>query len=144
MWLYKRTSSYLFAVIDTFLKFVGYSDSGFVISAKVSHPDLMERYEQEKMEFGASPPTFTVLALLAMLNLFALLGAIVKAISGGGIESFHRNLGLQIVLCGVLVLMNLPLYNAAFIRRDKGRLPSDVTFKCTFMALFLCSLYSLL
>ncbi|KAH6775830.1 cellulose synthase like E1 [Perilla frutescens var. hirtella] len=144
MWLYKRTSSYLFAVIDSFLKLVGHSDSGFIISAKVSDKDVLERYEQEKMEFGATPPMFTILSSLAMINLFCLIGLVIKVIWAGEVESFHQNLALQIAVCGVLVLINLPLYNAAFIRTDKGRLPSVVTLKSLLVALTLCSLYSLL
>ncbi|KAG6423878.1 hypothetical protein SASPL_114283 [Salvia splendens] len=144
MWLYKRTSSYVFAVTDTLLKVVGYSDSGFVISAKVSDADVLERYGQEKMEFGATTPAFTILATLAMLNVFCLVGTVVRVIWAGEVEAFHRSLGLQAILCGVLVLMNLPLYNAAFVRSDKGSLPSVVTFKSTLMAVSLCSLSSLL
>ncbi|XP_057795222.1 cellulose synthase-like protein E1 [Salvia miltiorrhiza] len=143
MWLYKRTSSYLFAVTDTMLKLLGISDSGFVISAKVSDADVLERYEQEKIEFGGTP-TFTILSAVAMLNLLCLVGTVIRVIRAGEVESFHQTLALQIILCGVLVLINLPLYNAAFVRADKGRLASVVTLRSTLVALSLCSLYSLL
>ncbi|KAL0301058.1 UNVERIFIED_CONTAM: Cellulose synthase-like protein E1 [Sesamum radiatum] len=138
MWLYKRTSCYLFAVVDTFLKLVGYSDSGFVISAKVSDKDVAQRYEQEKMEFGAVSPMFTVLSSVAMLNLFCLALMVMKVILAGGLKSIHETMALQILLCGVLVSINLPLYNAAFFRKDKGRMPSSVTLKSILVALSLC------
>lgn len=141
MWVYKRTSSYLLAMVDSFLKLVGHSDSGFIISAKVSDQDVLERYEQERMEFGATSPMFTMLSSLALLNLLCLIGMVIKVIWAGG--SVHQTLALQIVLCGVLVLINMPLYNAAFLRKDKGRLPSSVTLKSTLVALSLCTLYSL-
>ncbi|KAK4420851.1 Cellulose synthase-like protein E1 [Sesamum alatum] len=139
MWLYKRTSSYLFAAVDTFLKLVGYSDSGFVISAKVSDTDVSERYEQEKMEFGAVSPMFTVLSSLAMLNLLCLAVVFVNMIRAGVLESVHETVALQMLLCGVLVLINLPLYDAAFFRKDKGRMPSSVTLQSILVALLLCS-----
>ncbi|KAG8365161.1 hypothetical protein BUALT_Bualt18G0075500 [Buddleja alternifolia] len=140
IWLYKRTSSYLFAAIDTFLKLVGYSDSAFVISAKVSDQDVEQRYEQEKMEFGVTTtPFFAILTSLAMLNLFCFIGMVLKVIRAGGVEFDHEIMALQIVLCGVLVLINLPLYNAAFFRKDKGRMPSSVTLKSVFVALSLCT-----
>lgn len=143
IWLYKRSSSYLFAVIDSLLKLVGLSDSGFIISAKVSDEDVMRRYEEEKMEFGASTPMFTILSSVAMVNLFCLIGMAVKVIWAGEVGSLRHGLVLQIVLCGVLVVMNVPLYNAAFIRTDKGRLPTSVTLASALLAASLCSFYSL-
>ncbi|KAK4386894.1 Cellulose synthase-like protein E1 [Sesamum angolense] len=138
IWLYKRTSSYLFAVVDTFLKLVGYSVSGLS-----SQPKCLtwtaQRYEQEKMEFGAVSPMFTVLSSLAMLNLFCLALMVMKAIRAGRLKSVHETMALHILLCGVLVLINLPLYSAAFFRKDKGRLLSSVTLKSILVALLLCS-----
>ncbi|KAK6133030.1 hypothetical protein DH2020_033240 [Rehmannia glutinosa] len=144
IWLYKRTSSYLLAVVDTFFKMVGNSDSGFVISAKVSDQDVSQRYEQEKMEFGAISPMFTILSSLALLNLFCLIRMVTKVVWAGGFESVHETMGLQVLLSGVLVLINLPLYNAAFFRKDKGRIPSSVTLKSALVALSLCTIYDLL
>ncbi|KAL2247705.1 UNVERIFIED_CONTAM: Cellulose synthase-like protein E6 [Sesamum indicum] len=144
MWLYKRTSSYLFAAVDTLLKLVGYSDSGFVISAKVSDKDVSQRYKQEKMEFGAVSPMFTLLSSLAMFNLFCLALMVMKVIRAGGLQSVNETMVLQILLCGTLVLINLPLYSAAFFRKDKGRMPSSVTLKSILVALLLCSCYAFL
>ncbi|KAL0310937.1 UNVERIFIED_CONTAM: Cellulose synthase-like protein E1 [Sesamum angustifolium] len=117
----------------------GYSDSGFVISAKVSDMDVAQRYEQEKMEFGAISPMFTVLSSLAMLNLFCLALMVMKAIRAGRLKSVHETMALHILLCGVLVLINLPMYSAAFFRKDKGRMPSSVTLKSILVTLLLCS-----
>lgn len=141
MWLYKRTSSYLFAMTDSFLKLMWGSNSGFVVSAKVSNDDVMERYEQEIMEFGGDSPMFVVLSSSALLNLVCL-ASIATRVIFWGLDSVDRALTLQIVLCGAVVLINLPLYNAAFVRNDKGRLPSSVTLKSTFVALTLCALAS--
>jgi hypothetical protein len=56
MWLYKRTSSYLFVVIDTILKLLGFTDSAFIISAKVVDQEGSQRYEKDIMEFGITSP----------------------------------------------------------------------------------------
>ncbi|KAL6544555.1 hypothetical protein OROMI_023417 [Orobanche minor] len=141
MWLYKRTSSYLFAAADTLLKLVGCSNSGFIISAKVSNEEVLRRYEQEKMEFGSDTPMFAALSSLAMLNLFCFFGTVMKVGRAGGIGVGGGTsiMGLQILLCGVLVSINLPIYDAAFVRKDEGRMPSTVTFKSILVALSLCA-----
>ncbi|XWS58520.1 hypothetical protein CRYUN_Cryun08bG0041000 [Craigia yunnanensis] len=71
MWMFKRTTSYFFALFDTILKLLGYSKAAFVITAKVAEDDVLKRYEQELIEFGATSPMFDILATLAMLNLFS-------------------------------------------------------------------------
>ncbi|KAB2604982.1 hypothetical protein D8674_038931 [Pyrus ussuriensis x Pyrus communis] len=138
IWLYKRTSSYLFAFIDTILNSLGYSDTAFVITSKVDDEDVSERYKKEVMEFGDSSPMFTVLATLAILNLYCFLGFLNKAISGEGIAEAYEKMPLQILLCGVLVLLNLPLYQALYLRKDKGKMPSSVAFKSMAFAVSAC------
>ncbi|KAL2332843.1 hypothetical protein Fmac_014056 [Flemingia macrophylla] len=136
IWLYKRTSSYLFACIDTILKLFGISNSTFVITAKVTEEDASKRYEKEMMEFGASSPMLTILATLAVLNLFCFLSVLKDAVfpreSGVGV---YESMVLQVLLCGFLVLINLPIYQGLFLRRDNGRLPSSVAVKSIVLAL---------
>ncbi|XP_020232827.1 cellulose synthase-like protein E1 [Cajanus cajan] len=142
MWLYKRTTSYLFAFIDTILKLFGFSESAFVISAKVAEENVSQRYEKEVMEFGNSSPMLTLLSTLALLNLFCLLGMLLKQvfISEGGLRSCET-MALQVLLSGVLVLINVPVYQGLYLRKDKGRLPTSVAFKSTALALSACVLF---
>ncbi|MED6159326.1 hypothetical protein PIB30_041324 [Stylosanthes scabra] len=139
IWLYKRTSSYLFAFIDTILKLFGFSDSAFVITAKVAEEDVSKRYEKEIMEFGTSSPMFTILSTLALLNLFCFLGLLLKhamLMEDGIVEAFEE-MFVQTLLCGFLVIINLPIYEGLFLRRDNGRLPSSLAIKSTALALSL-------
>ena len=146
MWLYKRTSSYFFAFMESILKLLGFPmKSGFAITAKVSDQDASQRFEKEIMEFGSSSPMFTLLATLALLNLFCFLGVSMEAlISEGGFIRVLEKMVLQIILCGVLVLINLPIYEALFFRKDKGRLPTSVAIKSTLFALSACVLFKAL
>ncbi|CAL2263264.1 unnamed protein product [Prunus armeniaca] len=97
--------------------------------AKVSDEDVSHNYEKEVMEFGALSPMFTILATLALLNLFCFLGVVKKAIMGEGMTKVYETMPLQILLCGVLILINLPLYQALYLRKDKGKMPSSIAFK---------------
>ncbi|GMI84526.1 cellulose synthase like E1 [Hibiscus trionum] len=135
MWLFKRTTSYFFAFFDTVLKLSGYSKSAFVVTPKVADRDVSRRYEQELMEFGDSSPMFDVLASLAVLNLFGMLGLIKKLGSGADHGVLLDRFGLQILLCSLLVALNWPVYKAMFYRKDKGRMPASVTYKSIIYAL---------
>ncbi|KAH7545398.1 cellulose synthase-like protein E6 [Ziziphus jujuba] len=140
MWVYRRTTSFLFGFCDNIIKLLGFSKSAFAITAKVVDEDVSERYEQELMEFGTTSPLFTILATLALLNAFVLVGGIKRLLI---LEDPNINLGqnpfnMQIILCGLLVFINLPLYQAFFLRKDKGRMPSSVTNRSIAFALAAC------
>ncbi|XP_021287709.1 cellulose synthase-like protein E1 isoform X2 [Herrania umbratica] len=137
MWLYRRTSSYVLGFTDTILKSLGFSDTAFVITAKVADEDVLERYQREIMEFGpsSSSPMFTLLATIALLNLFSLLGVVQKLALNKDSISQYQAMALQILLCSLLVLINLPLYQGLFLRKDKGKIPSSVAVKSVVLAL---------
>ncbi|XP_004517170.1 cellulose synthase-like protein E1, partial [Cicer arietinum] len=137
IWLYKRTSSYLYAFSDTILKLFGFSDPVFTITSKVSEEEVSKRHEKEIMEFGTSSPMFTILATLAMLNLFCLVSVLKDAILRDGGFGAYEKMGLQVMLCGFLVLINLPIYQGLFLRKDSGKLPSSLAMKSTTLALAL-------
>ena len=139
MWLYKRTTSYFFGLLDYILKRLGFSTSAFVITTKVADDDVSQRYEQEVMEFGTSSPMFTILATLALLNAVCFLGALKRVIAD--VEFlFWERFALQILLCGLLVLINLPVYQGLFFRKDVASLPTSVTFKSTVFAILACAI----
>ncbi|KAB2058683.1 hypothetical protein ES319_A11G250400v1 [Gossypium barbadense] len=141
MWLFKRTTSYLFASLETILKLLGYSQLAFVITTKVADEDVSKRYDQEMIEFGVASPMFNILATLAILNLLGSFGTMKKVTmhADKGFKVLDQ-FGLQILLCLVLVTMNLPVYQALFFRMDKGKMPSSVTYKSIIFALLACTL----
>ncbi|XP_020693014.2 cellulose synthase-like protein E6 isoform X3 [Dendrobium catenatum] len=125
MWLYKRTTSYLFAFVDTILKLIGMNDLAFAITPKVADEESSKRYENGIMEFGSTSPMFVILSAVAMLNLFCLVGGIKQVIiyGVGSLGSFF----LQFLLCGSLVVINFPIFEASFFRNDKGCIPINTT-----------------
>jgi hypothetical protein len=128
MWMVKRITSYLYGVTDTIRKVLGVSQMGFVVSPKVSDEDESKRYEQEIMEFGTSSSEYVIIATIALLNLVCLVGGLYQIILASGESNMALNVFfLQAILCGVLVIINVPIYEAMFLRKDKGRIPFSVT-----------------
>ncbi|CAN6182660.1 unnamed protein product [Urochloa humidicola] len=126
MWMIRRITSYLYGVIDTVRNMLGLSKMGFVVSPKVSDEDESKRYEQEIMEFRTSSPDYVIIATVALLNLVCLVGGLCRIITSGG-NMVLNGLFLQVVLSGLLVIINIPIYEAMFLRKDRGRIPFSVT-----------------
>ncbi|XP_020584289.1 cellulose synthase-like protein E6 [Phalaenopsis equestris] len=127
IWLYRTTTSDLFALVDTILKLLGVADSAFVVTPKVADEEASERYEKEIMEFGSASLIFTILSTISMFNLFCFVGGIRKVVMDGGIQDLS-SLFLQFLLCGCLVLINIPIFEASFFRSDEGCIPMRTTF----------------
>ncbi|BBH04394.1 hypothetical protein Prudu_015527, partial [Prunus dulcis] len=72
----------------------------FAITAKVADEDVSQRYEKEIMEFGASSPMLTILATLALFNLYCFAEFVKEATTGSkGIAQVFETMALQILLC---------------------------------------------
>uniref|UniRef100_A0ACD5XTL3 Uncharacterized protein n=1 Tax=Avena sativa TaxID=4498 RepID=A0ACD5XTL3_AVESA len=135
MWLIKRISSYLFGVIDTLRKLLGLSQMTFDVSSKVSGDDVSKRYEQEIMEFGSSTPEYMIIATIALLNLVCLVGGLLHIMTGGW-NVLMDVLSPQLILCEILVIINIPVYEAMFLRKDKGRIPFSLTLTSVGFVMF--------
>ncbi|KAL2473126.1 Cellulose synthase-like protein E1 [Forsythia ovata] len=103
---------------DAVIRQLGFSETGFVVTAKVVNDDVLKRYEQEIIEFGNSSIMFTIISTLAMLNLFSLSWGIKKLVFGTTFGALE-NLIPQIIICGLIAMVNLPVYEALFFRGTK-------------------------
>ncbi|KAM3749063.1 hypothetical protein ACB098_05G154400 [Castanea mollissima] len=111
----------------------------FVITTKVAGDDVSQRYEQEVMEFGTSSPMFTILATLALLNAICFVSGLKRVIAD--VETLvWEKFALHILLCGLLVFINLPIYQGLFFRKDVASLPTSVTYQSTMFALLACAI----
>lgn len=135
-----RTTSYLFGFIDTMKKQLGLSQTNFVITNKVVTEDVQKRYEQEIIEFGGSSIMLTMLATVALLNLVGLVGGIKRIMMDLNLEFSSSQLMMQITLSSLVVMISLPVYEALFIRSDKGCIPSSVMLKSIVLASLACCL----
>ena len=133
MWVIQRTTAYFFAFINTIIRQLGLSETTFVITRKVVIEDVSKRYEQEIIEFGSSTITFTIIATLAMLNFFSLIGGIKKIV----LDLEFKVLD-QLSLNLLLVMLDIPVYRALFIRNVKGCIPSSIVFKSIVLVSLAC------
>ncbi|KAL8469678.1 hypothetical protein ACS0TY_032505 [Phlomoides rotata] len=127
MVLIRRSTAYLFTLIDTISKLLGLSETAFVLTAKAVDDEAQKRYMRGLIEFGSTSMVMFIIATLALLNLFSL-GFGIKKVLFSTPEALHK-LGPQLIICGAIVLLNLPVYDALFFRKDKGSMPFSVTFK---------------
>ena len=139
MWVFKRTTSHFFGFSETILKLLGFAKSSFAVTSKVADEEESKRFEKEVMEFGAPSPIFTILATLALLNLFAFIGGIKRMIMDVPAHVLDSLL-LQLLLCGVLVFINLPVYQGLFLQKDASRVPYSVTYQSIAFTLLACSI----
>ncbi|CAM8934803.1 unnamed protein product [Rhodiola kirilowii] len=115
MWLIRMTTSYLYAFLDTVMKQLGFSETSFTITSKTMDKSDMIKYEREIIDFGHSSFTLIIFTL-AMLNLVALVTGAITLITSDSSESTMKFVA-QMILCGVLVMLYLPVYKAVAIER---------------------------
>ncbi|KAF9589829.1 hypothetical protein IFM89_028764 [Coptis chinensis] len=142
MWMMKGTSSYLFSVMVIILKTLGISEAGFEITSKVIDEEALKRYKCEKMEFAVASPMFIPPTALSLLHLFCLLKTITTVMKVG-IEELDHML-LQVAISAYVSLISLPLYEAMFLRKDKGRMPVYVTMYSVGIVIVLLYISSML
>ncbi|KAG8386011.1 hypothetical protein BUALT_Bualt03G0104700 [Buddleja alternifolia] len=136
MVMIRRTTSFLFALIDTVSRQLGLSETAFTITGKVVDDEAHKRYEKGIIEFGSSSIMLIIIATLALLNLFGFAWGLKNALFYGP-EAFEK-FTPEITICGTMVMLNLPVYEALFFRSDKGSIPSSVLFKSIVIASIAC------
>eukprot|EP00268_Persea_americana_P032643 TRINITY_DN3212_c0_g1_i3.p1 TRINITY_DN3212_c0_g1~~TRINITY_DN3212_c0_g1_i3.p1 ORF type:complete len:728 (-),score=69.71 TRINITY_DN3212_c0_g1_i3:596-2779(-) len=141
VWMIRGVSSFFLAMVVTVLKSLGMSESGFEITSKVIDEEALKRYKQEVMEFAVASPMFVPPTTLSLLNLYCFLRSTVLVIAKGG-PSVLDHMALQMILSCFIVLVSLPLYEASFLRRDKGRMPTSITVYSTVLVFALLYLLS--
>ncbi|KAL8033387.1 hypothetical protein ABFX02_13G156200 [Erythranthe guttata] len=138
MVLIRRTTSFFFAFVDTMIRQFGLSQTSFVVTSKsVDDHEARDRYEKGLIEFGSSSVTTIIIATIALLNFVSLVCGLLTKLAFG--DEFGKFVA-QLAICAVLVMLNLPIYEAIFLRSDRGKIPSSVAVKAFVVASILCLL----
>ncbi|KAL0443267.1 UNVERIFIED_CONTAM: Cellulose synthase-like protein E6 [Sesamum latifolium] len=136
MVLIRRTTAYFFAFIDTITLQLGLSQTAFAVTTKVVDDEAQKRYRKGLIDFGSSSIMLVIIATLALLNLFSLVWGVKKALFSAP-ETLEKFVA-QLTVCGMIAMLNLPVYEGLFFRSDKGSIPSSVTFKSIAIASIAC------
>ncbi|KAI3870687.1 hypothetical protein MKW92_016842 [Papaver armeniacum] len=102
IWIYSHSkTSYLFGIIDSIGKLLGLSKSEFIIT-----------YEKEIMEFGTSSPIFTtIIATIALINLFDLVGGLKRVFIDMKLETIEQTIAdtsFPVWFCSTYKLTGVP------------------------------------
>nr|XP_043606225.1 cellulose synthase-like protein G3 [Erigeron canadensis] len=133
-WIVRSLSSHTFGMTEYALTKLQISSSTFNVTSKVVDKEANTRYEQGMMEFGVESPLFYPISIAAMLNLVAFAYGIMQSLTYGGLESLF----VQLFLSGFGVINGWPIYQAMFIRTDRGKMPLKITLRSIAIA---CMLY---
>ena len=98
---------------------------------------MLKRYEEEVIEFGSSTIMVTIIPTLALLHILSLIEGIKKIFLDLEFIKLDQ-LILQVILSLLLVMINIPVYQALFIRNDEGRIPSSVLLKSVVVVSLAC------
>ncbi|PWA91287.1 cellulose synthase-like protein G3 [Artemisia annua] len=134
MWIIRCLSSFTFGILEYTLTKLHISSSTFSVTSKVVDEEARQRYDQGMMEFGVESPFFYLISMAALVNLGAFIYGIVHFLTYGGLE----DLFVQFFLSAFGVVNSWPIYDAMFIRSDRGKMPAKITSRSIALA---CILY---
>ncbi|XP_051128611.1 cellulose synthase-like protein E6 [Andrographis paniculata] len=135
MTVIRRTTAVFFALLDNIKKQLGLKETSFALTSKVVDDEARKRYEKGVMEFGSDSIMLSIITTLALLNLFGFgWGVFVQT----ALMSSRPRLVPEVVICAAMVALNLPVYEAVFLRRDAGSVPPAVKFKAAIVASIAC------
>ncbi|KAI3828765.1 hypothetical protein L1987_02875 [Smallanthus sonchifolius] len=140
IWLIRGLSPYLFGLVEYMIKHLGIATQGFNVTSKVQDDEQSKRYDQGLIEFGIHCPMFIPFTTASIVNIFALIFGMIRLLNTWSLE----RLFVQLFITGFGVLNSWPVYEAMFLRSDKGRMPIKTITISIFLASVLCGGVSLI
>ncbi|KAL8207850.1 hypothetical protein R6Q57_007262 [Mikania cordata] len=140
MWMMWGLSSYPFALLEWSLKSLGLSTFGFNVSSKVVDEEQSTLYEQGVFEFGVESVLFFPVSVASLINLMSFVKGVMSVVTNNGtLDEFF----VQMFISGFVVLNSWPIYEAMVLRKDRGKMPINITLASATIAMAICFFSSL-
>ncbi|KAB1212587.1 Cellulose synthase-like protein G3 [Morella rubra] len=123
IWMVKGLSCLLFGLVEYLLKSLGISTQGFNLTSKVVDDEQRRRSGQGVFEFGVASPLFVPLTAAAIMNLVSFFWGVTEICMGRNWEGLFG----QMFIAGFVTVNCWPVYDAMFLRSDKGRMHTKTT-----------------
>ena len=127
--------------MDAILKKLGLRKASFLTTNKVADDEQLKLYQEGKFDFRASTIFLAPLVTITLVNLASIAGGLVRMMV---MEAGWRKMFGQVLLSFYIMVMNFPIIEGTLVRKDKGRIPSDVTGLSAVFSLFFLSLGSII
>lgn len=127
----RSISTFPFSLIEYVQERCGLSSFGYNVTSKVLDSEQSKRNAKCIFEFGVPSPFFVSISMAAIINLWAFLHGMKQVVMRN--ESFE-DVFAQMFLAGFGVINCWPIYEAMVFRKDKGKMPLNITLVSTFLA----------
>ncbi|XP_042058221.1 cellulose synthase-like protein G2 [Salvia splendens] len=121
MWTIRCFTAYLYANVNTIMDKIGWRKASFLLTSKAADEAAAELYRKGMYNFDAPSLLIVPMCTLYMINMGSFVAGIWQAGKGNGmmlIESLIPVFG---------IILNLPLLQGMVVRKDKGRVPTNVS-----------------
>lgn len=124
MWLMRGLTCFAFGMVQFGMNQIGLSTPGFSLTNKAMEDEQSELYDQGIFGFSVESPFFVPLGTAAIVNLSSLVVGMVKATRR---ERGFGEMFVQLFISAFAVANGWPIIEAMFVRRDRGKMPRNVT-----------------
>ncbi|WCJ23968.1 cellulose synthase family protein [Euphorbia peplus] len=125
IWMIKSVTAYTYGTLDAVLKLARLREASFVPTNKVPDDGKITLYQKGKFDFRMSPMLLTPIVFLVVLNIVSLIGGIARIYIAA--DRSWDEMFAQIFLSFYIVVLNFPVVEGIFVRKDEGCIPLRVS-----------------
>ncbi|KAK1430406.1 hypothetical protein QVD17_13115 [Tagetes erecta] len=124
VWMMKGITSYLYGSTHAIMEKLGFKEASFLPTNKVTNEDEEKLHQMGIYNFQTSSIFLVPLCSLVMLNLLAFVVTIIRITF---YKVYINEVFVQMFLTFYVALMGYPLLEGMILRKDKGRIASNVS-----------------
>ncbi|XP_065863130.1 cellulose synthase-like protein G2 [Euphorbia lathyris] len=125
IWMIKSVTGYTYGTLDAVLKLAGLRKASFVPTNKVSDDGKITLYKMGKFDFRTSTVLLAPIVFIVILNIVSLIGGVARIYVLA--DRSWDEMFAQIFLSLYIVVVNFPIIEGMFLRKDEGCIPLSVS-----------------